>query len=680
MVGAVGTYPAVDDSMVLYYHFNNDSSVGETYSNTNGDQVNDYSYGYNNATTFNVTWNSTGGYLGDGAFEFKGFKNNITINNTLILNYSSGFSASAWVLVRNNSPFGMYIFQSLNLTGSRPYFGLYARDSTGVTQFTPRLIASATCDTSSTYTYGVAKNNSKWYYLSATFNGSRLTSYLNGELQRITDFSDACAAELQNQMQTNKIMHLKIGTSNFFDDLNGSVDDFILWNRTLSPSEILDIYNGYIECGQIPFDGCVVSNSITFLKNDYQVSNISIISSNLILDGNGSMLYYNNEDKPYTYSIYAKNVTNITIQNLNIRKNIGLITNRYYSSIYLVNITNSNLLNLNLSLPYSNTSDGIFIKDSDMINIFNSHINVGNESSKSYVGMSIELKNTTHSSIYNNTLNSNGTSCYGFYGNIKSNNNTIRNNLVTVYGSDSWGIHLEWNSSFNNVSYNDVKAVRNGSIGVIGILLELYASNNTVFNNTITSYDHGHGIGLDSGSYYNTISSNFFYGNGNKSRGIVLIDSPVSNPTGSKYNIIKDNLLVINNSNANELLITQSSYGIELQTENCSENTITNNSITMSYNANLFSKGIFIKSSDNMFLDNILNIDTRLTPIYSANTTNNVLTGNTFGYAHFVGNGTNHFYNLSSPSIYNSTLSDGSSITNTQATITLAPQKEFYIR
>jgi len=66
---AVGTYPAVDPNMVLYYHFNNQSSVGE-----NATYVYDWSNAHaNNGTTFgDPVYNQTGGFLGDGAFNFNG--------------------------------------------------------------------------------------------------------------------------------------------------------------------------------------------------------------------------------------------------------------------------------------------------------------------------------------------------------------------------------------------------------------------------------------------------------------------------------------------------------------------------------------------------------------------------------------------------------------------------------
>ena len=41
LISAVGTYPSVDPSQVLFFHFNNDSSVGENYG------VNNITYDYN---------------------------------------------------------------------------------------------------------------------------------------------------------------------------------------------------------------------------------------------------------------------------------------------------------------------------------------------------------------------------------------------------------------------------------------------------------------------------------------------------------------------------------------------------------------------------------------------------------------------------------------------------------
>ena len=94
---AVGTYPALDESMVLYYHFNNDSAYGENDTN-----VYDFSGNGNNGTVVNAVWNSTGGYLGDGAFNYN-VNSNISVNNKTEFYLNNNMTISLWYYNYNNS-------------------------------------------------------------------------------------------------------------------------------------------------------------------------------------------------------------------------------------------------------------------------------------------------------------------------------------------------------------------------------------------------------------------------------------------------------------------------------------------------------------------------------------------------------------------------------------------------
>ena len=96
---AAGTASALypdRDGVVLDMRFNNDSGVGEAYSNPSDEEtVYDYSDAQNNGTTKNnITYNDTGG-IWDGAFEFDGDDDFITLP-TIENNFAANYSVFAW--------------------------------------------------------------------------------------------------------------------------------------------------------------------------------------------------------------------------------------------------------------------------------------------------------------------------------------------------------------------------------------------------------------------------------------------------------------------------------------------------------------------------------------------------------------------------------------------------------
>ncbi len=86
-----------------------------------------------------------------------------------------------------------------------------------------------------------------WYHLVGTFNGTNLTTYVNGSL--VDTISQTYPVTFNYALRFGSISYTA-GANYFF---NGTIDDVMIFNRSLSAEEIQEIYNAQLgeapECG-----------------------------------------------------------------------------------------------------------------------------------------------------------------------------------------------------------------------------------------------------------------------------------------------------------------------------------------------------------------------------------------------------------------------------------------------
>ncbi len=104
-----------------------------------------------------------------------------------------------------------------------------------------------------------ALNASQWYHAVAVWNGTSANLYLNGVLDGTGSVASAPASGSGN---------IIIGTtyrlsSYSYDLLNGSIDEVVIWNRSLNSTEISQLYNYgsglYIDTSIAPFNSGLVA-------------------------------------------------------------------------------------------------------------------------------------------------------------------------------------------------------------------------------------------------------------------------------------------------------------------------------------------------------------------------------------------------------------------------------------
>ena len=192
---------------------------------------------YNNFGTFNgglSTSNITTGIRGQ-ALKFDGSNDYINITNNENLNLSNEITVSAWVknLGDNGASAYRYIVSKDNSNvgfGRSWFLGIIE----GVpNKFYFRLYNSAGTDVAIS-NYSV--DNDTWYYVVGTYNNSKMTLYVNGQVS-------SSASQTGGIFRSNSSVQISGGylpTSNIW---NGSIDDVMIFNRALSAQEIKALYN-----------------------------------------------------------------------------------------------------------------------------------------------------------------------------------------------------------------------------------------------------------------------------------------------------------------------------------------------------------------------------------------------------------------------------------------------------
>ena len=247
---------------------------------------------------------------------------------------------------------------------------------------------------------------------------------------------------------------------------------------------------------------------------------------------------------------------------------------------------------------------------------------------------------------------------------VLNNNNTIRNNHITVYGPSD---EIDWYSSpdlastlsiaiisSNNIianntinTYSSIKKHEHGTIESITIqgsyINDIYAENNTIINNTINTITDEYAFGINLGENIdgNKIINNTIYTRGKKFADGIQPFSSINNftVTGNKIISISDDLadgIVIskdkmqgttqnNTIKDNTIEITgKTTNGIEIY--NSENGIIENNNITVNGNT---SNGIIVEGSANLKNNTIIINSENGTGILSTSLENSNITNNT---------------------------------------------------
>ncbi len=205
----------------------------EKINDTNTYNAWDYSGNGNNASEFGgATWNSTGGFDGNGSYEFDGSTGYLTIPNTVIFD-ANNLTLSLWFRPRSTYSSGGGRQDLISRTWG-PYLFLGAQSDSG--ELSLLLYDDANAEhwvTSTTKTW----DSGTWYNIVVERNSTDMLMYVNGVLENKTSISPFAV----QSGTTDLFLGRKSWASDSFFD--GTLDEINFFNRSLSSEQILAIYN-----------------------------------------------------------------------------------------------------------------------------------------------------------------------------------------------------------------------------------------------------------------------------------------------------------------------------------------------------------------------------------------------------------------------------------------------------
>ncbi|MBR9691926.1 hypothetical protein GOV06_04005 [Candidatus Woesearchaeota archaeon] len=182
----------------------------------------DYSGYGNNGTVTGSTWDSSGGYDGKGAYDFEGDTSYISLSSTVSMagdwtistwtNFPLSASTSTWRTLARGSDVDHYVIVNTN-----GYLGMYDNDDGG-----GWVACSPTYDTDSL---------SGWKHLVAVGTGTKTVFYINGV--------NVCNSSTKGDGNLLSIGGHWGGSQ----DWGSYLDDFTIWNTSLSGEQVAALYN-----------------------------------------------------------------------------------------------------------------------------------------------------------------------------------------------------------------------------------------------------------------------------------------------------------------------------------------------------------------------------------------------------------------------------------------------------
>jgi hypothetical protein len=196
---------------------------------SNSTWTNDYTTYSNDGIVSGPTWSSSAGYDGKGAYVFNATEGDyINITDSVSMSLVNQFSISAWV--KDVGGTGYKVLASKN----NEY--LFRIDSTGEQGYLSCFInLDGSWETRVSTTTPIAQN--VWNHVVCAWNNATgtLSIYVNGTLNNSRSDRQGSVTATAEPVQ--------IGSWTGGNFWNGTIDEFMIWNRTLSATEVRQLYS-----------------------------------------------------------------------------------------------------------------------------------------------------------------------------------------------------------------------------------------------------------------------------------------------------------------------------------------------------------------------------------------------------------------------------------------------------
>ena len=230
---------------ILHFKFEEGSGITATDSSEN-----------NNDGNINGAVYTTDSKRGNYALKFDGVDDYVEVINSPSLNVNY-LTASIW--------FKPYSFRNDN--------GLVAKGDNSNRQYWLWIYEnnlSLEIDEGGYYNYIYPLQTDTWYYLSITYDGFNIITYINGvEVNRIPQSTGEILIDDDSFL---------IGKLPGYISFNGSIDEMRIYNRALNSTEILALYQSTSSCGNADSntDGSVSITELIDYITDWKAGIISI--------------------------------------------------------------------------------------------------------------------------------------------------------------------------------------------------------------------------------------------------------------------------------------------------------------------------------------------------------------------------------------------------------------------
>jgi len=225
-------YTIYDDSLILMYNFNNIASLGESSSH-----IFDISGNANNGTVQNGASPTTSGKY-DGAYSFDGSNDHITIGT---IQFGQAFTIATWIKPTAwGSSGNQYIKNILaNEYGTESTFA-FRIGSKGSSLLKQRLaIAIYENGGANDYESGSDLSLNTWQHIAATWDGTNIKFYINGELDR----TQSASKTMDSGTNTFMVAH----SPEYNRPYAGAIDELYVYNRNLNDTEIFQLYTSNLK-------------------------------------------------------------------------------------------------------------------------------------------------------------------------------------------------------------------------------------------------------------------------------------------------------------------------------------------------------------------------------------------------------------------------------------------------
>ncbi len=290
--GGGNHYKGLIDELVIFNHSLSEDEFLKLYDRNNS-LVKDSSSYDNNGFTENGA-SSINGFFNNGMF-FDGIDDYINISDDDSLDLTASGTLGAWINMDKHESYAGIIHKGDLASFSDEAYGLQFWQDNG-------RIRVFISNTSWVYNYVDSLsllNTNEWYFIVGTWNSSRISVYINGQL-------DNSVSNSYSARKTDGDLLIGCQVNSQYCP-NGTIDEAFVLNHDLSSEEILDIYNKGILRLNSSFRSCDDENCDTETWSEQYSQDVT----NLGVDKNQFFQYKFNfytSDNSYSPKLYNVSV------------------------------------------------------------------------------------------------------------------------------------------------------------------------------------------------------------------------------------------------------------------------------------------------------------------------------------------------------------------------------------